>query len=197
MYNKTYIKLGIIIREVQTNTSSICSTRQGTSNKSRKSKAYHYSTQAVFCVVAAWWGDVGREIQITERVADGGVEFPSVLVLPGKPEMKFWMILNDPQLHCLTDFPGRRENQQLTTQHLEEKSLFFKKENFYCSKRQKMHYIHMRCPTRKAKFLLRDLQSKPEVISLYHSLCILNILDWTAVPVSALLWCQTPFLLPL
>lgn len=72
--------------------------RQGIPNKSRKGKAYHYSTQAVLCIVVTRCGDVGREIQIAEWIADSGREFPSVLVLPGKPEMNFWTILNEPQL---------------------------------------------------------------------------------------------------
>lgn len=45
--------------------------RQGIPNKSRKGKAYHYSTQAVLCFVARHCG-VGREIQISEGVADSG-----------------------------------------------------------------------------------------------------------------------------
>lgn len=98
--------------------------RQGIPSEGRKGRAYHYSTQAVLASVATRCGDVGREIQITERVADSGWEFPSVLVLPGKPEMKIWMIFNDPQLlFVLWSFLGGGKTSNWLTQHLKKRSV--------------------------------------------------------------------------
>lgn len=104
------------------NTSFICSVRPGFTNKSRKGKAHHYSTQAVLCILAEKWGTVGREIQIAEWIADVSWEFPFVLALPFKPVTNFGTILNNTKLTsflhcggCLTRFPRGREKQQLTT----------------------------------------------------------------------------------